>query len=125
MPTRTTKFGILATRAKGSAPLVDEPPLGHLQALIMKKVDDLGSNAYGYKILEQLCADTKVWIDVSQIYGGLRRLSEDKKYLVLAGERKEGRGPPMKIYKLTPTGRAALKTAAAHYKALARYLKDV
>jgi len=127
MPPRTTKFGIIATRAKGSAPLVDEPPLGHLQALILKKVSELGSEAYGYRILTELCKDTKVWIDVSQIYGGLRRLSaDDKKYVELVGERpSEGGGPPMKIYKLTAAGRAALKATAAHYKALAKYLKDV
>ncbi len=103
MPIKTHKIGVLSSRAKQTVPLLDEPPLGHLQALILKKLDDLGSEAFGYNVLEQLSLQTLVWIDPSQIYSSIRRMvSEEKKYIELVEERKspEG-GPPLKIYKLS------------------------
>jgi DNA-binding PadR family transcriptional regulator len=109
-----------------TVPVLDEPPLGHLQALIMKKLDDLGSEAFGYNVLEQLSLETGVWIDPSQIYSAIRRLvSEEKKYIELIETRPSpDGGPPLKIYKLSAAGRAALKATLAHHRAVAEYLDN-
>jgi DNA-binding PadR family transcriptional regulator len=126
MPVRKHKLGVLSSRAKQRVPLLDEPPLGHLQALILKKLDDLGSEAFGYNVLEQLSLETMVWIDPSQIYSSIRRmLSDEKAYIELVGERKSpDGGPPVKIYRLTKPGRAALDATAEHHQAMAAYLLE-
>jgi DNA-binding PadR family transcriptional regulator len=120
------KHGTLSSRAKQTVPVLDEPPLGHLQALILKKLDELGSEAFGYNVLEQLSLETLVWIDPSAIYSAIRRMSsEEKGYIELVEERKSPQGgPPLKIYKLTAAGRAALKTTTEHYRAVANYLEN-
>ena len=125
MPTKTQKYGMLSPRAKQTVPLLDEPPLGHLQALILKKLDDLGSEAFGYNVLEQLSLETLVWIDPSQIYSAIRRMaSGEKAFIELVEERKSpAGGPPLKIYKLTAAGRAALKATVEHYRAVTNYLE--
>ena len=126
MAIKTQKYGVLSSRAKQTVPLLDEPPLGHLQALILKKLDELGSEAFGYNVLEQLSLQTLVWIDPSAIYSAIRRMSsEEKKYIELVEERKSPQGgPPLKIYKLTAAGRAALRSVAAHHQAVADYIND-
>lgn len=112
----------LASRSSTSVPLLDDPPLGHLQAIILKKLDELGRDAFGYKVLEQLSEYTGVWIDHSQIYASIRKLINHK-YMVLLEERKsQDGGPPFKVYKLTPEGRAALKSTAEHHTAVAQFL---
>ena len=125
MPIKATKLVGLSPRMSREVPLLDEPPLGHLQAIILKKLEDLGDEAFGYNVLEQLSIESAVWMDHTQIYSSIRRLLDKQPPLiVLAATRRQRRGPPLKIYKLTAAGRAALKSTALHYRAVADYLDD-
>jgi DNA-binding PadR family transcriptional regulator len=123
MPIKATKLVGLSPRMSREVPLLDEPPLGHLQAIILKKLDDLGDEAFGYNVLEQLSIESAVWMDHAQIYSSIRRLL-DKELIALVAKRHQRRGPPLKIYKLTAAGRVALKSTTAHYRAVAEYLDD-
>ena len=123
MPIKAAKLIGLSPRMSREVPLLDAPRLGHLQALILKKLDDLGSEAFGYNVLEQLSIESAVWIDHSQIYSSIRRLL-DQELIAHVDTRQQKRGPPLKIYKVTAAGRAALKSTAAHYRAVADYLEN-
>jgi DNA-binding PadR family transcriptional regulator len=127
MSVKTSKhLAGLSPRAAREIALLDEAPLGHLQALVLKKLDDLKSEAFGYNVLEQLSIDSGVWIDHSQIYTTIRRFLDRKPALIeKVAERAQPRGPKLKIYKLTAAGRAALKSTTAHYRAVADYLEGV
>lgn len=102
-----------------------EPPMGYLQAVILKKLDQLGDDAFGYKVLEELMLDTGEWIDPSQVYGSMRKMMDEKrKFIEYVGTRRSpDGGPPLKIYRVTAAGRAAIKAAGAHHRALADYLE--
>ena len=98
--------------------------MSHLQGIILKKLDDLGEEAYGYKVIEGLALEHGVWIDPSQIYTNVKKL-HDKGFLGEPQIRKQPEGgPPTKVYKVTAAGRAALKATAAHHQAVADYLND-
>lgn len=123
MPIKTDNLGDIAPRTERSVPLLDEPDIGHLQAILGKVLDDLGNEAYGYNAIQLLARQTGVWLDPSQAYTSIRKLAE-KGYLAEPQVRyPEGGGPPMKLQKLTPKGREALKAAAKHYGALYEFLK--
>lgn len=113
----------LSRRADLPVVLIDDPPLGHLQAIVAKKLDELGSEAYGFNVLEQLTLETGVWIEHSQIYGSIKKLVGSK-YIEHIETRAQAGTPPLKIYRLTAAGRAALKSTAAHHRAVADYLDD-
>ena len=99
--------------------------MGHLQAIILKKLDQLGEEAFGFNVVEKLSLETGVWIDPSQVYASIRKLLDEKKKFIehVDTRRSEDGGPPLKIYKLTAAGRAALKSVAAHHQAVADYIK--
>jgi DNA-binding PadR family transcriptional regulator len=122
MVVKSHPLGLPARHGQITA-LLDEPPVGHLQALVLHKLDRLGKNAYGYKVLEGLSIDSGVWIDHVQIYTTIRKLL-DKELIELAETRPQKGGPPVKVYKLTAAGRAALKAVTAHHTALADQLND-
>jgi DNA-binding PadR family transcriptional regulator len=125
MPVKTNRLELLSSRASQDVPLLDDPPVGHLQAIVLKKLDELGKEAFGFNVLEQLSLETGVWIDPSQVYASIRKLVNDKGYIEhVETRRSQEGGPPLKIYKLTAAGRAALKTVAAHHQAVADYLND-
>lgn len=109
-------------------PLLDEPPLGHVQAVILKTLDDLGKDAYGYSALQTIAQVTGVWLNHAQVYTILRKLAEPAKTdpMIEHTETRPstGGGPPFKVYKLTAAGRAALKATHAHHKALVSYLEN-
>ena len=115
--------GPLSRRADKHVPMLDDPPIGHLQALILKKLDYLGSEAIGYNALEELSLETGVWLDASQIYASIRKLAE-KELIKQTGTRRQQAGPPLKVYEVTAPGRAALKATSAHHRAVADYLDD-
>ena len=124
MPIKTHKYGVLSKRGDRNVLMLDEPELGHLQAIVLKKLEQLGTKAYGYKVIESLSLETGVWIDPSQVYSSIRKISE-KGYLAAPELRPPaGGGPPMKIYTLSAAGRAVLKATADHHQALADYLND-
>ncbi len=112
----------LKRRAETNVPLLDDPPLGHLQALVLKKLDTLGSEAFGYNVLEELSLETGVWIDHAQIYSTIRKLI-DKKFIELEETRAQKKGPPLKIYRVRAAGHAALEATADHHQAVAEYIK--
>jgi DNA-binding PadR family transcriptional regulator len=125
VPVKANKLAGLSPRSARSVPLLDDPPLGHLQALILKTLDDLGSDAFGYGALEKLSIESGVWIDHSQIYATIRRfLNRDPPLIEHVTTREQKRGPPLKIYKLTVAGRAALKATAVHYRAVSDFLES-
>ena len=113
----------LARRSDEHVALLDDPPVGHLQAIVLKRLDVLGRDASGYSVLEGLSIDTGVWIDPSQIYASIRKLV-DKELISLAETRPQPGGPPLKIYQLTAAGRAALKTTAEHHREVAAFLTN-
>lgn len=117
----------LAPRAGQNVPLLDDPPIGHLQAVILKKLDDLGRDAFGYNVLEELSIECGVWIDHSQIYSSIRKLlKRDPEPFIEHVETRPSAdgGPPLKVYRLTAAGRVALKTTAAHHQAVGEYLSN-
>src|SRR5690349_22052488 len=111
MPVEASQLIGLAPRSARTNPVLDDPVLGHLQALVLKKLDELGPDAFGYNVLQQLSIDCGAWIDHSQIYSAIRRfLDKDPPLIEHIDTRPQKRGPPLKIYKLTPAGRAVLKS---------------
>jgi len=124
MPAKTNRLGLLSSRASQDVALLDDPPLGHLQAIILKKLDDLGKEAFGFNVLEKLSVETGVWIDPSQVYASIRKLNDKEFIQHVETRRSPDGGPPLKIYKLTAAGRAALKAVATHHQAVANYLSD-
>ena len=97
-----------------------EAPLGHFQAVVMKLVEELGEDAYGFKIEKIL---ETISIDTSQIYSTFKKL-ENRTFLQKVGERKSDQGgPPRKVWKLTPKGRQALQETLAHYQAVVLLLQ--
>lgn len=123
MPRSKTDYQALTTRQHATSALVDDPPLGHLQALVLKKLHDLYPDAYGFKVLETLSLDAGVWLDTPDVYASIRRLLA-KELIRHTETRPQPGGPPVKIYKLEAAGRAALKATAAHYRAVADNLDD-
>lgn len=123
MPIKTDKIGDLTRRSNRKVVELDEPPLSHLQAIIAKRLDELGEAAFGYNVLEQLSREFGVWIDSSQIYTNIRKLS-DKKFIEHVETRAvAGGGPAVKIYRATAAGSEALEATAAHYRAVAEFLE--
>ena len=122
MPMKTSRLGKVSARTSQAAPLLDDPPVGHLQAVVLKQLDVLGRNAYGFKVIEEITLVTGVWIDASQVYAAIRKL-EGKGFIELSERRRSADGgPPLKVFKLTASGRAALKAVSAHHTALAEFL---
>lgn len=124
MPINLDKFVGLAPRSSRRVPLIDTPPLGHLQALITKTLDELGPEASGIKVVERLCLKTGGWVDHAQIYGAIRRLEENDIIAQVATRPTKKRGAPEKIFKVTAAGRTAMKETLEHYVALADALQD-
>ena len=60
---------VVISSAIGDVPMLDDPPLGHLQAIVLKKLDELGKQAFGFKVIEELSLETGVWIDPSRRHG--------------------------------------------------------
>ncbi len=116
----------LQPRNERDVPVLDDPPLGHLQAIVLRKLYDLESDAYGLMVLQTLSLETGVWLDHSQIYSIIRKLGPKGKGLIKVKELREqqGKRPALKIYELTASGRAALTATAEHHKAVAAYLAD-
>lgn len=133
MTSISTDLRDLPSRTSKVVPLLDDPPLGHLQAIVLKVLDDLGPDAFGYNALETLSRICGTRLDHAQVYSSIRKLLKRTEkidnlevpvpFLQLVGTRKSSDGgPPIKIYKLTPAGRAALETTAHHHAAVAAYL---
>jgi DNA-binding MarR family transcriptional regulator len=118
------QVGMLSSRANREVPLLDDPPIGHLQAVVLKKLEALGSEAFGHNVLEQLTLETRVWIDPAQIYTAIRKLLDKDLIDHIETRAQKGGGAPLKIYKVTASGRAAIKTTARHHRALAEYLEE-
>ena len=125
MPVKLQKTGAFVRGPKKRIPSRVEPPLGALQAMVLKKMDELGDEAFGYKVLEELMLETGEWFDPSLIYGTIRKLvDKDRGFIEYVGTRPSpDGGPPLKMYKMTAAGRAAIKATAAHHRALADFLE--
>ena len=119
MPVKGKRKSVLPLREDDKLMERDEPPLGSLQARILKKLDVLKADAFGYRVLVELMREKRV--DPAQVYTSIRKMV-DKKYIEQTGTRAEGRGPPQKIYKLTDAGREALKLTKEYHKTLSDYL---
>ena len=126
MPVKTHELAMLASRQNKYVPALDDPEIGHLQGLVLKTLEDLGSEAYGYNAVKYMSQHFGVWLDVSQIYTSIRKLLNKKPepLVELVAERASpDGGPPFKIYKLTSAGRAVLKSVGAHHRAVADYME--
>ena len=104
--------------------LLDQPPLGHLLALVLSKLEELGDDAFGYKILEALSADAGGFVDHAQVYNAIRNLKDrkPKPFIEQIEERPQAGSPPIKIYAITEAGKQALAQTSRHYAAVAAYL---
>jgi DNA-binding PadR family transcriptional regulator len=122
MPRAKTNYKGLVTRQQATSALVDDPPLGHLQALVLHKLATLGRDAYGFKVLESLSGDAGVWLDAPDVYLAIRKLV-GKDLIKLVETRSQGGGAPVKVYEITVAGEAALKITTAHHRAVADQLE--
>lgn len=120
---RRQRLGRLPQRIGLAIPLLDEPPLGHLQALVLQEIGNWEHGASGVMVVEELSLECGVWIDRSQVYDAIRRLVKAG-YLEACGTRKsEIGGPPEKIYKTTLAGRGALALTHDHYLEVAHAIR--
>ena len=103
---------------------LDDPPLSRMQALVLRTLQNLGTEAYGLKVVQTLSHAAGVLVDHSQIYSIIRKL--DKKELVKIREVREqvGKRPALKIYKLTALGLAALEATTEHHRAVVAFLSE-
>jgi len=122
MPVKQKKVAVAPRRADDMARTRDQPPLGSLQAKILKQLAKLGKDAYAYRVLGQLMREKQGYIDPAQVYTSMRSMSERKLIEALPEPRYDSRGPPQKIYKVTAAGREALRLTKAYHKALFDYL---
>jgi DNA-binding PadR family transcriptional regulator len=118
----------MAAKAKkaqsGKAPAAELGPLSLMRAKVLKQVELLGEDAFGYRVLQVLMQQTGQWIDPSQVYGTLRGLEHDMLIAYSHTRPSSERGPPMKVFKLTPAGRASLEATAAYHRGLFEYLTE-
>jgi hypothetical protein len=93
--------------------------------MILKKLDELGDNASGSKAHEELILETGEWFESSVIYLSIRKMADkDHKFLEPAGTRPLPGGRwPIKLYRVTAAGRAAIADTAAYHRALADRLE--
>src|SRR5689334_23176612 len=113
------KMQVLPTRQRPQTPLLNEPPLGYLEALVCMLIKKIGpEQASGLPIVRELAALGGLqWLDPAQTYLVLTRL-KGKKCIEKARTIRQARGAPMKTYVLTDTGAAMLKRTIAHYRAV-------
>lgn len=126
-PTQSRAHQGRLARHEKPVPMLDDPEIGHTTAIVLKTIDDLGSEAYGQNVLETLSQFTGVWLDQSQIYASIRKLLNREPSLIELIEERDspGRGPVYKIYRLTSAGRKVLKEVTQHHREVAAYLGDV
>lgn len=124
MPVKLKKVGALIKSPKKRIDFREEPPLGALQAYILKKMDELGET-FGFKVLEEMMLETGEWFDPSLVYGNIRKMSaKELKYLEFAGmQRSQDGGPPLKMYRVTSNGRAAIRATASYHDAMKNRLE--
>ena len=116
MPEMTSAHYIPRKNA-GPSVLLDDPPLDHWQALIVKRLINLEPDAVVYPVLEGLCLETAVWINPGHIYDNVRKLLASGAIKNIGNRNIEGE-PPMKVYQVTDAGRKALAATLEHHKAL-------
>lgn len=120
MPVKLKRKSAVAKAAPRSAK--PEAPLGVMKARVLKTLDLLKHDAFGYEVVKVLFANSKEWIDPSQVYQIMREL-RTAGLIEPAGVRPpSGRGPSMKIFRLTAAGRAALASSGEYYRAVGEYL---
>ena len=123
MPRKIPPLRQLTIRSNSYVPLIDAPPLGHLQLEVLILLDQLGDEASGSAVLERLSAEAKTWIDHAKVFSTIRALQADDKAFIKfhCTRRSEAGGPPLKIYKVTDDGRAAIERTMAHFTAVAGF----
>jgi len=115
---------ILRPRGESHTPLLDEPPLGHLQGIVLRKLYDLDNEAYGLMVMKTLTLEAGVFVDHSQIYQVIRKLKDKKLIKVTEVRKQEGKRPPLKIYSLTDKGHLMLQQLVEHYTEVLAYFKQ-
>jgi len=119
----------MAGKRKETAPLLhraarvdvgDDAPLGPLQARIVGNVLALGElESFGYRLLEEVMAETGKWIDPPAVYSNIYKLLKPERGVL---ERAEAqyirRGPPLKPFRVTAKGVEALQETIAYHKKL-------
>lgn len=84
---------------------------GLVELSVMKVLD--AHEAYGYQILQQLNAVTRLELTESTLYPVLARLARDG--LVKVRAARSPAGPPRRYYRLTSAGHARLKEMTSHW----------
>jgi PadR family transcriptional regulator PadR len=102
-----------------TACVTDHPKLSHTSALILQAIDWC---LYGYRLMET------TGLPSGTVYPALRRLERDG--LIRSQQERESiadaeQRPPRKYYKLTPTGKVALRASSKRYPLLARLLPSL
>lgn len=113
------------TFRKSSSPAFEVPPLGHVQAIVLLTLRDLGSDASGTMTIKRLTETLKWNVDRSQVYDALRRLQKAKAIRQVRLRPSEIGGPPKKIYAVTSEGQELLQKTADHHTAISLILSKV
>lgn len=117
---------VLPPRSTRKTPLLDDPPMGHLQAIVLKSIAELGNEACGATVQKLLEVELGVRIDHSQIYASISKLNRRRPvpYVMVAGiQPSPVQGPPRQILVVTEAGRAAIAETAQHHDAVQSFLK--
>ena len=86
MALRLERVGDLVRGPDKRKPYRDVPVLGAVQAMILKKLDELGDNASGSKAHEELILETGEWFESSVIYLSIKKMADkDHKFIEPAG----------------------------------------
>lgn len=97
--------------------------LGELEQLVMLALARLGEDAYGVSVQETLAARTGRTPALATVYTTLARLEAKGLAVSHLGEpRAERGGRARKLYRITASGRAALRRSLADVRALAQGL---
>lgn len=116
-------------RATPRVPFLDNPPLGHLQAIVLKLFDELDEDAFGYGVVAALQKEIEASkhgrgriADSPQVYACVRKL-EQAGFIKFRKKRKSPiGGPPVRLYDVTAAGREAINVTAEHHRSLADFL---
>ena len=99
--------------------------LGEFERLVLLAIVRTGEGAHGARILQELETRTGRSPSAGAVYVALRRLEEKEMVASVIGESTPGRGGrPKRHYRLTASGREALRAARDEWAAMLDGVED-
>ena len=108
------------TRIRREVPLLDQPEIGHMEGIVIRQIELLGEDAFGFKVVEVLTKKFGLCIHNIEIHNSIKILLE-LKLIEIAVIGEESEFPHLEIYNLTIAGKIALKKIQMHYRAVVEY----